>query len=197
MNWNLKATTPSQITTDILNLCSGIDASSQPIFVQVEPSTEARYNYCLTDVPSFVHRNGGKTIFGWIVWECPNIFLEAEFHACWLDQEGKLIDITPKPGRETKILFLPDSQRTYEHKPVDNIRMLLVDNAFTRLWLLLEKKKFELRQKHFKNDEVDADAASAEFNEWVANLEQQRLKIGRNDSCICGSGRKYKRCCGK
>ena len=22
-------------------------------------------------------------------------------------------------------------------------------------------------------------------------------KIGRNDPCLCGSGRKYKRCCGK
>ncbi|QEN06395.1 hypothetical protein EW093_13400 [Thiospirochaeta perfilievii] len=30
------------------------------------------------------------------------------------------------------------------------------------------------------------------------NLQQfnQYKKIGRNDPCICGSGKKYKRCCG-
>lgn len=125
------------------------------------------------------------------------MFLEAEFHACWLDQEGNLIDITPKLDGDSIILFLPDTERTYEHKPVDNIRMPLVDNAFTRIWLLIKKKEFEIRQKHFNNDEVDAEAASAEFDEWVANLEQQKLRMGGNHPCICGSGRKYKKCCGK
>lgn len=26
---------------------------------------------------------------------------------------------------------------------------------------------------------------------------QKNLKVGRNDPCICGSGKKYKKCCGK
>jgi len=26
---------------------------------------------------------------------------------------------------------------------------------------------------------------------------QNRTKVGRNDPCPCGSGKKYKRCCGK
>jgi uncharacterized protein YecA (UPF0149 family) len=26
---------------------------------------------------------------------------------------------------------------------------------------------------------------------------QAKLKIGRNDPCRCGSGKKYKHCCGK
>jgi uncharacterized protein len=30
----------------------------------------------------------------------------------------------------------------------------------------------------------------------TAEPRQARIKIGRNDSCPCGSGKKYKRCCG-
>jgi len=26
---------------------------------------------------------------------------------------------------------------------------------------------------------------------------KEDVKIGRNDPCICGSGKKYKKCCGK
>src|SRR3972149_1685044 len=194
MNTYLIVSTPTQITADIFNLCSEIDAKSQPLFVPVKPSMEARYNYCLTHVPNFVQKYGGKTVFGWTVRESPDLFLEAEFHACWSDQEGNLIDITPKPDGASRILFLPDTERTYEHKPVDNIRMPLVDNAFTRIWLLIKKKEFEIRLKHFNNDEVDAEAAAAEFDEWFADLEQQKLRIGGNHPCICGSGRKYKKC---
>jgi hypothetical protein len=28
-------------------------------------------------------------------------------------------------------------------------------------------------------------------------IKEERIKIGRNDSCPCGSGKKYKKCCGK
>ena len=30
-----------------------------------------------------------------------------------------------------------------------------------------------------------------------ATREQKSSKIGRNDPCPCGSGKKYKKCCGK
>lgn len=29
-----------------------------------------------------------------------------------------------------------------------------------------------------------------------AEEKEQRAKVGRNDPCICGSGKKYKKCCG-
>ena len=32
--------------------------------------------------------------------------------------------------------------------------------------------------------------------EAEAHLEQPTLKVGRNDPCPCGSGKKYKKCCG-
>ena len=30
-----------------------------------------------------------------------------------------------------------------------------------------------------------------------APVVRDRAKVGRNDSCICGSEKKYKKCCGK
>jgi len=31
----------------------------------------------------------------------------------------------------------------------------------------------------------------------IAGTQVKRVKIGRNDPCPCGSGKKYKNCCGK
>jgi len=32
--------------------------------------------------------------------------------------------------------------------------------------------------------------------EWLENPPARALNIGRNDPCPCGSGKKYKKCCG-
>jgi preprotein translocase subunit SecA len=38
-----------------------------------------------------------------------------------------------------------------------------------------------------------------EANEAVAKAKPVKIapKVGRNDPCPCGSGKKYKQCCGK
>ena len=38
---------------------------------------------------------------------------------------------------------------------------------------------------------------AADASERKANAPVRRVKIGRNDPCPCGSGKKYKNCCGK
>ena len=35
-----------------------------------------------------------------------------------------------------------------------------------------------------------------DFNKLLAQIKADK-KIGRNDPCPCGSGKKYKNCCGK
>ncbi len=37
------------------------------------------------------------------------------------------------------------------------------------------------------------DYTVSEYN----NMKKESKKVGRNDSCPCGSGKKYKNCCGK
>ena len=48
---------------------------------------------------------------------------------------------------------------------------------YTRQW---ENKAFTDRELQAKN-----------------NKQDKKVKIGRNDPCPCGSGKKYKKCCGK
>ena len=40
--------------------------------------------------------------------------------------------------------------------------------------------------------EADMDGSSVRSPEKTTNV-----KVGRNDPCPCGSGKKYKRCCGR
>jgi len=191
----MNLTTPIRITNEILAMCSEIDATTTPIYVPVVPALGVRHGYCLTDVPLFVEKNGGKVQFGWTIWECPKVALETEFHACWINPENEIIDIVPKRDGETTILFLPDRRRIYEHKPVLGTQKVLFDNEYTRRWLMTAQKKSEIIAKHFSNDEVDALAAEREFREWISSLHFGSPKIGRNDPCPCGSGKKYKKCC--
>jgi len=122
MENSLNQTTPQKITKEILAFCKDIDPKSNPIFVDVHPAREVRFNYCLTDVPEYAWQHGGEAIFGWIIWEVPGLLLEAEFHTCYKDEDGKLINITPKPDGERQILFLPDSHR------VSNVGNLPISN---------------------------------------------------------------------
>lgn len=46
----------------------------------------------------------------------------------------------------------------------------------------------------FEGNEEEEDE---EFSEVVAPVVRQEPKIGRNDKCPCGSGKKYKKCCGR
>ena len=34
---------------------------------------------------------GGNIEYGWMIWESPNLFIEAEFHAVWIDNKGEYI----------------------------------------------------------------------------------------------------------
>jgi len=52
-------------------------------------------------------------------------------------------------------------------------------------------------------NEVGRGRPAANVMEWVRQMDAQkeaaRLKVdpGRNDPCPCGSGQKYKKCCGR
>jgi uncharacterized protein len=37
----------------------------------------------------------------------------------------------------------------------------------------------------------------AEEGEAVKQIVREAPKVGRNDPCPCGSGKKYKKCCGR
>jgi uncharacterized protein len=49
----------------------------------------------------------------------------------------------------------------------------------------------------FMVDELREQRAPANVMAWVADRDRVLGKLGRNDPCICGSGLKVKKCCGK
>ncbi|MBR1754262.1 preprotein translocase subunit SecA [bacterium] len=63
------------------------------------------------------------------------------------------------------------------------------------------RTKFGVQVMHKEEPEMlETELSKAAENfveETEEELEQTRQKIGRNDPCPCGSGKKYKHCCGK
>jgi hypothetical protein len=171
-------TTPNEVNKDILEFCKEIDSTTKPVFVKFVPIKDYICGDCYGNVGGHIKKNGGKVEYGWIIWEDQKIFLEAEFHAIWINNEGTYIDVTPKVDKEDKILFLPDSKRKFAGELIDNIRKPLIDNEYTKSLVNEGKNNFEIKNRLYKE-----------------SLRIKTRKIGRNEPCPCGSGKKYKKCC--
>ena len=70
--------------------------------------------------------------------------VEAEFHAVWKSPEGKLVEVTPKPHREVRILFVPDPRRTCQGLAIDNVRKPLRDDQMIRHFIRLAELKTDV-----------------------------------------------------
>ena len=44
---------------------------------------------------------------------------------------------------------------------------------------------------------LDSDKRKQIAKDWKLSKQASSMKVGRNDPCSCGSGKKYKKCCGK
>lgn len=85
-------------------------------------------------------------------------------------------------------------------KPKDEIRLALYLDYNTKGNL------FDVNFDYLSMDDIPPERAS-EFDELAEKYAQQRIlsykrqngvkKIGRNNTCPCGSGKKYKMCCGE
>jgi len=80
----------------------------------------------------------------------------------------------------------------------DTVRLLYNVKIVTREEQ--EKQKEQDRQNVVRGQEVTNILASGPVKSAVQTLKtrtETTKKIGRNDPCPCGSGKKYKKCCGK
>jgi len=105
---NFPETTPTAITPEMIEWCQSFGANS-PQYVPVQQDPCGIYGFCNIGVTEKIRTDGGTIRFGWLIWEYPRVFLTAEFHSVWVSPAGDLTDITPKPGRETQIVFAPDA----------------------------------------------------------------------------------------
>jgi uncharacterized protein YchJ len=60
------------------------------------------------------------------------------------------------------------------------------------------KTKFDFGEEGLPLDQLPAIAEQArrDHEQVLAAAALPRAKVGRNDPCPCGSGKKYKKCCG-
>ena len=71
-------------------------------------------------------------------------------------------------------------------------------NRIVSLEELLASVPQELRHQTLEQfGIVESEAAEAPQEEVHVTFHRETPKVGRNDLCPCGSGKKYKKCCGK
>jgi hypothetical protein len=96
-----------------------------PTFLVPAPGDGAVPIRCFDNVYKQVQCMGGEACVGWAIWEWPGVFIEAERHCVWRRTDGALVDITPPPGKDPRILFQPDPAGVMESDVVDNVRQAL------------------------------------------------------------------------
>jgi len=101
----ISETTPSQVTNQVEAFAEELGGT--PLYVPVVADEQGLYGWCSDGVREKVKAEGGAIVFGWTIWEWPRVMLTAEFHAVWRNDAGEMFDITPKPGGEQRILFVP------------------------------------------------------------------------------------------
>lgn len=198
---NKMETTPDEISYKIIELCNMIVPDSSPIYVSVCEDRTASMNECFPNVDKIVILKGGRRVNGWCIWKFANILIEAEAHAVWKDESGNLIDITPHNGGEKQILFLPDNNLVYEGKNIDNVRMPLTNSHLVKEYISLNEELFAIVASYKPHEMVDVEDLPKQYFVICDRLHELGIlfhtKVERNDKCPCGSGLKYKKCCGK
>ena len=83
--------------------------------------------------------------------------------------------------------------RAYTNEGFELFESLLANIAKQSTLYLL---KAEIRQ-NIERKQVEKPIATSDGKEPAKKQPKKVAKIGRNESCPCGSGKKYKQCCGK
>lgn len=112
--------TPKNITSEMIDLCRSIDPTQEPLYVPVVAPRESILCDCFNNTDLKIQRSGGGKQHGWIIWEWPDVFIEAEFHSVWVSPEGSFVDVTPHENGAGYIFFLPDSLRIWNKSPIQS-----------------------------------------------------------------------------
>ena len=215
---------PAADSEAVQKLRVALGTQRSALLVRVAPDAGTRESYCYQNVKNKVDRESGRMQLGWAIWQHSHLFIEAEPHAIFDPANGESwLDPTPnsfpdgKPCEE--ILFIPQDGGSYDFESTvitDNVRVPLVRDPTVLEALKLSSEKIALLNQ-VPREWVSGDlifhyppALWLEIQQMGARIgmllatasSQSRParplpKIGRNNSCPCGSAKKYKRCCGK
>jgi hypothetical protein len=173
---------PGAISPEVVAFCQQLDPDREPAWIAVRAAPGAVPDQGFACLKRHVEGHGGGIRFGWVIWEVPGWYLEAEFRAVWAAPDGELVDIAPAPAGVARLLFLPDSRRTFRGESIPNRFLALSPSPEVRA--VVQDAEFHARLR--------AEAGTVARRSRVVPG-----RSGRNDPCPCGSDLKYKKCCGR
>jgi hypothetical protein len=193
---------PKTISANILAFCHDINPAMVPQYVCARSVVAIpKSGFSVEQVKHVMENEGGELVLGWVIWEWPNVVLEAEPYAVWR-KDGYLYDVTPRRGG--KVLFLEDpSIVSNEPYPLNKMRALRNDAAIDK-YIECAQMFVALRLNY--DSSKGPDGQSEEFQQ---KLEQVFKKMRRAKNrlikqnpvanldrpCHCESGRSYRDCC--
>lgn len=123
--------------------------------------------------------------------------------------KGKVCDLAKELGYEDEVLFAGfiDGINTSLSEPFteEDIKKIESDSEIDRsidfeklYYNMLDAKAHWLYELPEWEDNLSTEKRKEITKEFrVAGIVVNENKVGRNDPCTCGSGKKYKKCCGK
>lgn len=137
--------TPDINHPEVKKLCERLSPGIACVLLKVESIKGAIENECFQNVQKAIDLHGGEIKYGWKLLESlPNLKLEAEFHAVWINSHGVLHEVSLPPTPETdSVLFLPSDSLSYNGKQVDNIHVPLTDDPLVIDYIEMEKAYYE------------------------------------------------------
>lgn len=199
----MKGWYPLEIDSNIEKLLDLIDSEFEPEIIPVIVEEYSQLESCYFNVQKKIERDGGKIHYGWDIWYTNNM-CEAEHHAVWENDQGDLIDVTPKQIAVSQVMFVPDSRFIFEGKTIDNIRLNIKNNILVDHMIVLSKAITVLLNTGDRKDELallmpDIVAKQIEYYTQLRhNIELFLDSGGRYSSmCYCKSTKSYGKCHGK
>jgi len=132
------------------------------------------------------------------------------------DRYGPLFAVDKRHSEIIWELWIVGFEKAVKLRPTAWQKLLAADAETTQAMSgLLTLADVDRRDARFSEEQLDALSAAApdKIGPWIVTLNEWRLanyepmqtlssvsvpgsKVGRNDPCPCGSGKKYKKCCG-
>ena len=78
-----------------------------------------------------------------------------------------------------------------------SVPMMQFDDEFFNMLKDAHEQKSKEENTEIESTEKDSSVVKSTYDFVLSTSNNKQSKIGRNDSCSCGSGKKYKKCCGR
>ncbi|MBI3934861.1 MAG: SEC-C domain-containing protein [Acidobacteria bacterium] len=201
---------PDPTAPHVLAFCERISPGARPVRLPIRPEPGCDVRECFQNVRRKVEKEGGRIRYGWVLWEWPRVFIEAEHHAVYESADGPpWLDLTPPMVEDPQVarLFLPDDSAVHDFDNPDsrrdNIRQALAQDTQIDEYLQLAADLAEIMLRTPGTGMVPVSGPDASRVHFIAKRTSQLKReialkyTPQGAPCFCGSGRKFKRCHGQ